>query len=507
MKFKGRGKSAPIVQLTDVIERGYFQQVRFFIDLGIDIDSANGDQRTPLMLCSVMEPEEWGTGIARLLIEKGALLDSVDKYGMNAMHLSCIYGRVELARILLNAMDFDLTEIDKWGNTVLHYAVRAGSVPLVRLVVHAHKKYKIHMDRKNRDGLTALEEAHKFSYGRCAEIITTAERLAEEDVELLMPPPSLDLRFSRDTLNTRTASERSVIMRPKTAFVTRRGSVSSTSSTSSIYLAQKPIFVREFAGARREKLPNEKDFNQIIRCASLSDFRNNPEYLYNLAVPGAIPTNGFQSGSRLTNRPKSCYVRRPTSVSSEGPIFSWRVEFKRLYAHFEYQCTPSYRDAAKYNPGELPSLDGSGSPVPHEDGEEGERGKKGKRCGSGKKEPAAEKQRKQSQQQKQRKQSNVQIPQDKGKHSNTSLDGSLGSSSESIGSSGVSSKKQQQSSSGDTQTSKPTREKSLTESHGRISRTMHYGKNIPHVAVHDDVTSGDGHSSKTPPIDQKKLKP
>ncbi|XP_061165950.1 uncharacterized protein LOC133174860 [Saccostrea echinata] len=506
MKFRGRGKSAPIVQLTDVIERGYFQQVRFFIDLGIDIDSPNGNQRTPLMLCSVMEPEEWGTGIARLLIEKGALLDCVDRYGMNAMHLACIYGRVELARILLNALDFDLTEGDKWGNTVLHYALRAGSVPLVRLVVHAHKKYKIQMDRKNRDGLSALEEAHKFSHGRCAAIISAAERIAEEDVELLLPPPTLDLRFSKDTLNTHSASERSV-MRPKTAFVTRRGSLSSSSSTSSIYLAQKPIFVREFAGARREKLPNEKDFNQIIRCASLSDFRNNPEYLYNLTVPGAIPPNGCQTGHRQTDRPKSCYVRRPNSVSSEGPGFSWRVEFKKLFVHYEYQCTPSYRDAAKYVPGELPSLDGNISPVPHEDVEDGERGKKGKRCGSGKKE-TAEKSRKQSQQQqKQRKQSNIQVPQDKGKQSSTSLDGSLGSSSESIGSSGASSKKQQ-GNTGDTQSNKPTREKSSTESHGRMSRTMHYGKNVPHVAVHDgDGSSGDGRTSKTPPIDQNRLKP
>ena len=504
MKFKGRGKSAPIVQLTDVIERGYFQQVRFFIDLGIDIDSPNGNQRTPLMMCSLMEPEEWGTGIARLLIEKGALLDCVDRFGMNAMHLACIYERVELARILLNAMDFDLTEVDKWGNTVLHYAVRAGSVPLVRLVVHAHKKYKISLNRKNRDGLSALEEAHKFSHGRCADIIATADRLPEEELELLVPPPTLDLRLSRESLNARSASER-YMTRPRTAFVTRRGSLSNSSFTSSLYLAQRPIFVREFAGARRERLPNEKDFNQIIRCASVSDFRNNPEYLYNLTEPGAIVSNGCPVGNRQTNRPKSCYARRPTSVSSEGPGFSWRVEFKKLYVHYEYQCSPSYRDAAKYVPGELPSLDGQGSPVPHEDTEDGERGKKGKRCGSGKKD-AAEKQRKQSQQQKQRKQSNVQTPPDKGKQSSTSLDGSLGSSSESIGSSGVSSKKQQ-ATSGDTQTTKATT-KSATESHGRISRTMHYGKNVPHVAVHDDEGGpGDGRPLKTPPIDQNKLKP
>lgn len=62
MKYRGRGKSAPILRLTDIIGRGYFQQVRFFVDLGINIDEQNDDKRTPLMLCALMEPTQWGTG-------------------------------------------------------------------------------------------------------------------------------------------------------------------------------------------------------------------------------------------------------------------------------------------------------------------------------------------------------------------------------------------------------------------------------------------------------------
>jgi ankyrin repeat protein len=42
-----------------------------------------------------MEPAKWGTGISRLLIEKGAIIDTKDKYGMNALHMACIYDRVE----------------------------------------------------------------------------------------------------------------------------------------------------------------------------------------------------------------------------------------------------------------------------------------------------------------------------------------------------------------------------------------------------------------------------
>ena len=38
MKFRRAGKPLPVTQLTDIIHRLYFQQVRFFIDLGMNLD-------------------------------------------------------------------------------------------------------------------------------------------------------------------------------------------------------------------------------------------------------------------------------------------------------------------------------------------------------------------------------------------------------------------------------------------------------------------------------------
>ena len=519
MKFKGRGKSAPILKLTDVIQRCYFQQVRFFIDLGIDLDEPNDDGRTPLILCAFMEPEQWGVGIARLLIEKGAIVDSIDKHAMNALHLSCIYGRVELARVLLNAMDFDLADGDRWGNTALHYAVRAGSVPLVRLLVHSHCKYRITMDRRNKEGLTALAEARRLAHNRCAEIISSTDDLTDSQVQAICPPPLLNLKRSKDSINSSTGCfYRPSQQRPKTAFVPRRGSLSSSSSgASSLYLAQRPIFVREFSGARKEALPNEKDFNQILHCASLADFRNNPEYLYTLAVPGVLPSN--DNGYVRTDRPKSQYLRRSRSVASETSYYSWRVEFKKLFVHYEYQCTPSYRDTAKYTPGEFPDIDGTGSPMPGEDGYDTDRGKRGRRSGSGKREKDdkhrkhsqhKQEQHKQEQEKKehqkpQRKISATNPPHGHGKHSSTSLDGSLGSSSESISSSGVPQKKHSDNSSHKGSKEKGGSVGSLSEGHGRQSRVAHYDKSPPSLTVLGDEEHHVPKAKHTP-VDHTRLR-
>ncbi|OWF40844.1 uncharacterized protein LOC110463287 [Mizuhopecten yessoensis] len=491
MKTKRFGKAKPIAQLTDIIKLEYFQQVRFFIDLGIAIEKADENGRTPIMLCPFMEPEVWGTGIARLLIEKGASLENCDKYGMTLMHLACIYTRIELARVFLNAIDFDLVEQDKWGNTALHYAVRSGNLNLVKVITQAQWKYKLAFDRKNREGHTALDEAYRLKMRKIAETIEAVENQtqADADNESLSQIPSLNIRLSRECLHSRTYSDfgsvsrRSFRARPKTAFLlARRESASSSSSASSLYGQDRTVIsYRNFV--RRELEPNEKDDKIILRCAPLTDFRNNPEYLFHLVMPGVLPVNGNHESLKCV-RPKSAYSSKlhDSSYGRDGPYFSWRVEFKRLYRHYEYQCTPSYRDGIKIPPADLSYLDAPLTPAPSEDPTEDEKGRKSKRSTSSMtKQNTAEtgRQRKQSQQQQAQIQQQQQLQQQKqqeqskrrasivqsGKHSSSSMDGSMGSSSESI-SSGTSTKKDA--------VRMTNGNASGSDSHGRQSRVAHY---------------------------------
>jgi ankyrin repeat protein len=269
MKYRGRGKSAPILRLTDIISRGYLQQVRFFVDLGISIDVPDDNKRSPLMLCALMEPAKWGTGISRLLIEKGAIIDTKDKYGMNALHMACIYDRVELVNVLLQAIDFDLVQTDKWGNTALHYAVRTGNSVLVRLIKDKLLHYKIPLDTVNKEGLTALDEGYRYSQSACVAVLQNTT--TESDDESLSQQCVPQLHTSKDILSSRSVSDISYLRttnRPKTAHYPRECSTLSSSGSTLLFPFPEPRkFIRQ---ARRELQPNEKDISTILNIFTSS---------------------------------------------------------------------------------------------------------------------------------------------------------------------------------------------------------------------------------------------
>lgn len=447
MKYRGRGKSAPILRLTDIISRGYLQQVRFFVDLGISIDEPDENRRSPLMLCALMEPSKWGTGISRLLIEKGAIIDTKDKYGMNALHLACIYDRVELVKVLLQAIDFDLVQTDKWGNTALHYAVRTGNSVLVRLLKDKLLHYKIPLDTVNKEGLTALDEGYRYSQSACVAVLQSQNTATESDDESLSQQYVPQLHTSKDILSSRSVSDISYLRttnRPKTAHFPRECSTLSSSGSTLLFPFPEPRkFIRQ---ARRELQPNEKDISKMIFCADSSDFRNNPEYLYQLVEPGVLPV----AISFNRRRSKSALPNRASPVSENGgTYFNWRMEFKKLYVHYEYQCTQSYRDAVHCIPSLQLTQDKSSSPYPTDNESEDfdKVSRKGRRQHSsmskhGSNDNLSAKQRRQQvvSQQGKRKLSVTQMSPMGSKHNPSSLDGSLGSSSESL-SSGTSSKR------------------------------------------------------------------
>lgn len=83
------------------------------VELGADMEVRDASGRTPLMLTAYVQPEDWGVGVARLLIESGVNMAARDRHGMNVLHHACVYERLELAKVLLSALDFDMTQSDK----------------------------------------------------------------------------------------------------------------------------------------------------------------------------------------------------------------------------------------------------------------------------------------------------------------------------------------------------------------------------------------------------------
>ena len=361
--------------LLDVIKHGYFQQVRFLVERGENIDQRDSERRTALMLCAFLEPEVWGVGISRLLIENGGKLYLRDIYGLNAFHYACIYERVELVKVFLKAIDFNLLQGDKQGNTALHYAVRAGNDVIVRLVAQAYMKYRIRFDKQNNDGFTALEEACRCNNRKCMRILDNPEALLDMDnIEANIP---LDLRFSsdvdQDTRSIRGSRKSlsrprsSVMSRPRSSAMSHRSSKSSLLTHTESYYRRSPTIYSYDAHRYRRIEPDiavppyEKNNKNIIYLASATDLRNNPEYLFRHLAPAVEESSDSSQNLPPTKRPraKSAFVRRSEILTEKQEhSFSWRTELKRLYVHFQYQCTPSYRDTVHFDPeAYLPNVD------------------------------------------------------------------------------------------------------------------------------------------------------
>jgi len=116
-------------------------QVQVLAELGADVNMRDGaaDGRTALMCCALVADERWGNGLARTLLERGALVGlRTHQLRLNAMHFACMLGRTELVRTFLSALDYDLMAVDALGNTALHYAAAAGRTDIVRLIVDVH---------------------------------------------------------------------------------------------------------------------------------------------------------------------------------------------------------------------------------------------------------------------------------------------------------------------------------------------------------------------------------
>jgi len=308
------------------------------------------------MMCAFIEPEAWGVGLCRMFIENGATLYFKDKYGLNAFQYAVIYDRIELVKVYLKAIDFKLDDSDKLGNTALHYAVRAGNANVVRLVAQAFVRYNIRFDKENNDGFTALREAHRLNKRRCARILENTEALADvSHIEANIPLDLSALDTGDDQQSVR--SMRRPPLRPRSSVLSHKSSKTSLLSGTE-YSFRRSTTIYSFDMKPRTRIrdrkqpenvpPHEKNVHQLIRCASASDIRNNPEYLFQLS-PGEGSCNGDlrTATPKRHQRAKSAYVRRSEfETDHHHPRHAtWRTELRQLYTHYQFQCTPSYRES------------------------------------------------------------------------------------------------------------------------------------------------------------------
>ena len=87
--------------LWDACDRRDIPAARLAVQEGADVNERGGDyNRTPLMMAAVRgaaDISEW------LLQQPGIDIDCSDNYGRTAMHFACMFGSVEVLRVLLAA--------------------------------------------------------------------------------------------------------------------------------------------------------------------------------------------------------------------------------------------------------------------------------------------------------------------------------------------------------------------------------------------------------------------
>lgn len=103
--------------------------VKKLIDSGVDVNLKNVVENTPLHWCAYTNREE----IARLLIAKGANINTQDAYGNSPLRIAIERHNIAVADLLINNTNINIQDDNGW--TPLHHAILSDSIDMVNLML------------------------------------------------------------------------------------------------------------------------------------------------------------------------------------------------------------------------------------------------------------------------------------------------------------------------------------------------------------------------------------
>lgn len=143
-----------------LLTKGYFSQAKDKIHTtNVDINQTDENKRTPLILCAFIEDPSWGLSLAQLFLELGAEINKCDTKQLNAVHYCVVLERVELLKLLLESVDFNINNGDCHGNSPLIYAIIIANEIITDMLIEYYQRYKIDIDRTNSSGINAFMQA------------------------------------------------------------------------------------------------------------------------------------------------------------------------------------------------------------------------------------------------------------------------------------------------------------------------------------------------------------
>jgi ankyrin repeat protein len=93
---------------------GVLKEVVFLVDSGADISAVNRFGSTPLHYACIYGNLE----VVKFLIDNGADISAVDMYGDTPLHESCSYANLEIVKLLIDS-GVDISTTDNLGDTPL----------------------------------------------------------------------------------------------------------------------------------------------------------------------------------------------------------------------------------------------------------------------------------------------------------------------------------------------------------------------------------------------------
>ena len=177
------------ISLHTDAEEGNFITVKSLLERGMDINSRNASNETPLDRAAV----NGRVDVVRLLIEQGADVDSRDKRGWTPLHSASRFGHFEVLRLLLDhGANVSARNGDYW--TPLHLSTLDGYLEIAELLLQ--RGADIHAI--NGEGRTPYQESLTSGYGEITDLLwkNGASRLGERFDKILYDSNVLsDRRF------------------------------------------------------------------------------------------------------------------------------------------------------------------------------------------------------------------------------------------------------------------------------------------------------------------------
>ncbi len=140
----------------------------------INFDDKN--KSTPLHYASNRGHAE----VVRLLLEKGAQIDSKEYSGNDALCYASYKGHIDVVRLLLEK-GAKISQQDNQGETALHFAVDKGHTEVVRLLIESGAN----ISQQNDQGETALDIAIRNEKTKIVELLTQHSQSSQSFEDLI----------------------------------------------------------------------------------------------------------------------------------------------------------------------------------------------------------------------------------------------------------------------------------------------------------------------------------